>query len=78
LTDLGQTESPRRSIKQSNAKPLLQQRDAPTDARFGQAQCTGRGREAAMDNDGRKELEVVEIAHCLGHRVLTNFYDRIV
>jgi len=43
LADLGQTESSRRSIKQPYAKPLLQQRYAPTDPRFWYPERAGGG-----------------------------------
>jgi hypothetical protein len=43
LADLGQTESSRRSVKQSHSKSLLQQRDAPTDARFWHPKRAGGG-----------------------------------
>jgi hypothetical protein len=66
LADLGQTESSRRSIKQSNTKSLLQQRDASTDPRLWHPERAGGGREAAMENDRCKELEIVEVAHFLG------------
>ncbi len=63
LADLGQTKPSRRSIKQSYAEPLLQQRNAPTDSRFWHSQRAGGCREPAIENDGRKELKIVEIAH---------------
>ena len=65
LADLGQTKSSRRSIEQPYSEPLLQQSDAPTDSRFGQPERAGGGRKPAMDNDGRKELEIVEVAASL-------------
>jgi len=43
LADLSQTESSRRSIKQPYAKPLLQQRYAPTDPRFWYPERAGGG-----------------------------------
>ena len=81
LSDLGQTETSRRSIEQPHAKPFLQQGNAPTYARFGQAQCPGGGGEPAMDNDRGKELKIVEVAHQifgLPSTGLVIFYDRIV
>ena len=63
LADLGQTESSRRSIKQSYAKPLLQQRHAPANPRFWHPERACRRREAVMKNDCCKELEIVQVAH---------------
>jgi hypothetical protein len=63
LADLCQTKSSRRSIKQSYAEPLLKQCNAPADSRFWYSQRAGGGRESAIENDRRKELKIVEIAH---------------
>jgi hypothetical protein len=65
LANLGQAESSRRSIKQPNAKSLLQQCYAPTDPRFWHPERACGGREAVMKNDRCKELEIVEVAHCM-------------
>jgi hypothetical protein len=63
LADLGQTKPSRRSIQQAYAEPLLQQRDTPADPRFWHSQRARRCQEPAIENDGRKELEIIEIAH---------------
>jgi hypothetical protein len=65
LSDLGQAESPRGSIEQPHSEPILKQSDATTDARFWYAKHASGRREAAIEDDGRKELEIVKIAHHL-------------
>jgi hypothetical protein len=62
LADLGQTEPPGRSIEQPHAEPFLQQSDTSTDARFGQPERASSSREPAIENNGRKELEIVKVA----------------
>ena len=63
LAHLGQTKPSRRPIEQTHAEPLLQQSDAPTDARFGDSKRASGCREPAIENDSGKELEIVKVAH---------------
>jgi hypothetical protein len=63
LANLGQAEASRGSIEQPYAEPLLQQSDATTHARFGHSKRASRRREATIEDDGHKELEIVEVAH---------------
>jgi hypothetical protein len=63
LADLRQTEPSRRSVKQPYAEPLLEQRNATADPRFWHSQRAGGCGEPAIENDGRKKLEIIEITH---------------
>jgi hypothetical protein len=63
LTDLCQTEPPRRSIQQPHAQALFQQRDTPAYPRFWNAEHARRRRKPAILNNGRKELEIVQVVH---------------
>ena len=66
LTDLRDREAARRTLNQPNAEPLFEQRDAPAEFRFRDAErATGRRKTAVVDHFG-EVIEVVEILHRVG------------
>jgi hypothetical protein len=63
LSDLGQVHASGRAIEEPYAELLFQHRHAATDARLGKPKRTGSGRETAMLDDSREELEVIKIPY---------------
>jgi hypothetical protein len=63
LSDFGQIDASGRAIEEPYAEPLFQHRHAATDARLGKPKRTGSGRETAMLDDSREELEVIKIPY---------------
>jgi hypothetical protein len=65
LSDFGQIDASGRAIEEPYAEPLFQHRHPATDARLGKPKRTCSGRETAMLDDSREELEVIKIPqHC--------------
>jgi hypothetical protein len=66
LSNVGHLKAARRPLDQPNAETRLELGDAPAQRRLGHAKCSTRRRKAAMVDDLREGVEVVEVAHdCL-------------